>query len=355
MSARALDGACLERLVGMASPLLRAAQQKCRRRGPGRSATYQDWQIAVLILIAIIHRRKTKSAQYRFLLQRRATLRQWMHLTDFPARSTYFERYRSAHLLFERAIGLQGLLAIKEGLVDAGNVAVDKSLIAAQGPPLPSKRRSSGQPPPTGCDREAAWCRSNHDGWVYGFSYEVFVSAPEKGLVFPLLASADAASASECRSFLNKAPLLPEVTENVLADAGYDSNACQEAVEYDADGKATSRRFICPLQSRGNKPAVGQVPHRGQREQRRQRRKQRQQLLDSPEGRNIYRLRGQTVEPFNEWFKNSFQLSDRAWHRGLANNQTQLLAAIFIYQLLIRDNCRRGYKDNQIQWILDVL
>jgi hypothetical protein len=32
------------------------------------------------------------------------------------------------------------------------------------------------------------------------------------------------------------------------------------------------------------------------------------------------------VEPFNEWFKSLFELDDRVWHRGLENNQTQLLA-----------------------------
>jgi hypothetical protein len=66
MTARALSGACLERLVRMAGPLLRAAQRQCPRTGPGRTHDYLDWQIAALILIAILHRRKSKSAQYRF-------------------------------------------------------------------------------------------------------------------------------------------------------------------------------------------------------------------------------------------------------------------------------------------------
>ena len=133
MTARALSGACLERLVRMAGPLLRAAQRQCPRTGPGRTHDYLDWQIAALILIAILHRRKSKSAQYRFLLQRRAALQQWLDLTDFPARSTYFARYRQAHRLFRQAIGLQGAKAIAEGLADPTTVAVDKSLIPARG------------------------------------------------------------------------------------------------------------------------------------------------------------------------------------------------------------------------------
>ena len=47
-----------------------------------------------------------------------------------------------------------------------------------------------------------------------------------------------------------------------------------------------------------------------------------------------------------------FQLSDQAWHRGLANNRTQILAAIFAYQLLLRHNHRRRAYHARIQWIL---
>ena len=93
MAARALSGTCLERLARMASPLLRAAQRECPRDAPGRSNDYQDWQMAALILVAILHRRKSKSAQFRLLHERRATLQQWRHLDQCPARSTCFSRY----------------------------------------------------------------------------------------------------------------------------------------------------------------------------------------------------------------------------------------------------------------------
>lgn len=350
MSARAPSGACLERLVRMAGPLVRAAQRQCPRGEPGRPHDYQDWQIACLILVAVLHRRKSKSAHYRFLLQHRAALQQWLDLADFPARSTYFARYRLAHRLFQQAISLQGLRAIAEGLADPTTVAVDKSLVAALGPPCHPRRR-----PPEGADRQAAWCHNNHHGWVWGYSFETVVCASAGGPVFPLLASAAVASASECRTFLDKAPLLPPQTRYVLADAGYDSHACQQAVEADARGRPNGRRFLCPLQARGGKPAVGRYPRRGQRARRVAQRQRRSDFLGSPRGRQLYRRRGQTVEPFHEWFKHAFELSDRVWHRRLDNNQTQLLAALFAYQLLLRYNHRCGRQNGQIQWILDVL
>ena len=61
------------------------------------------------------------------------------------------------------------------------------------------------------------------------------------------------------------------------------------------------------------------------------------------------------VEPFDEWFKSLFELDDRVWHRGLDNNQTQLLAALFAYQVLVRYNHRRGNDNGQVHWILDTL
>jgi hypothetical protein len=350
MSARAPSGTCLERLVRMASPVLRAAQRQCPRAGPGRLPDYEPWQMAILILVALWHRRKSKSAQYRFLHERRAALQQWLNLTDFPARSTYFIRYRQAHRLFQQALGLQGVKALAEGLADATVVAVDKSLVAARGPVWHPRH-----PPAPGVDRQAGWGYSAHDHWVWGYSFEILVTATAHSLVFPLLASAGPANVSEYRSFLAKAAQLPAGTRHVLADRGYDSNACQEAVEHDPQGRPSGRRFLCPLIGRAGHSPVGRAPHRGRRGRQARQRQRRQEFLHSSRGRRLYQRRRQTVEPFHEWFKNSFELSDRVWHRGLDNNQTQLLAALFAYQLLLRYNHRCGHRHGQVQWILDAL
>ena len=66
-----------------------------------------------------------------------------------------------------------------------------------------------------------------------------------------------------------------------------------------------------------------------------------------------YARRGQTVEPFNDWFKVRFELDERVWYRGFDNNRTQLLAAIFGYQLLVRYNHCHGHQYGQVKWILD--
>jgi hypothetical protein len=354
MSAYAKEGGRLAGLITMAIPLCRAAQRQCPRAGPGAPPAYADWQMGVLIMVAVMARRKSKSAQYRYLRERGAWLQQRLGLTDFPVRSTYFQRYRRGWMLFERAVLLQGQRALGEGLSEPQTVAVDKSLIAARGPAWSVRDRRRGRWR-RGVDRQADWGYSEHHEWVYGYSYEVVVSANARGMTFPLMVSVGSASRSEQRSFGPKIRRLPASTRYVLADAAYDSNAYGEAIEYTEAGRPTGRRLVCPLQPRAGKPKVGRYRHRGRRERLRQRRAKRLAFFQSPPGRRLYERRSKTVEPFNEWFKGKFDLNGRAWHRGLDNNATQIAAAMFVYQLLVRYHHAHGGTDGQIQWILDAL
>jgi hypothetical protein len=305
-------------------------------------------------MVAVLKRKKSKSAQYRFLNEHRRDLQTWLGTRQFPARSSYFERYRSAHRLFQKAIELQGRQAIEEGLVDPTITAVDKSMIEALGPQWHKKDRQAGRIPVGlhGVDQESAWGYSKHDGWVQGYSYEVVVSATPDGTVWPLLASAATASTSEHTSFGPKIKDLPASTLYVTADSGYDNNDYGETIEWTEDGQRTGRRFLC-AENRRNTKTTGKPAKITDRA--RQRRQQRRQFLRSRKGRKIYRRRSQTVEPFNEWFKSLFELDRKVWHRGLANNQTQILAALFGYQVLLRYNHRQGGINGQVRWILDTL
>ena len=354
MSARARDGTGLTKLVKMAIPICRAAQRQCPRTGPGRNPDFDDWKIAVMILAAILAKRKSKSAQYRFLWTHRHKWRRCLNLPRFPVRSTYFKRYRQAHRLFQVAVSLHGRKAIEDGLTNASVVAVDKSLLTARGPCWNRKDRKMNRVPARlrGVDRESKWGYSSHHGWVQGYSYEVLVSAPRKGIVWPLLASVDTANVSEHVTFAQKIDALPAEAGHVLADGGYDKNEHGERVE---QGRRGGRHFVCPPgpMFQPNPPSGYRLTRREQRSRRL--RVQRAAYFKSPKGKRLYARRGITVEPFNEWFKRLFGLSDRVWHRGLGNNKTQVLAAIFAYQLLLRYNHDCGNTNGQVQWILDGL
>jgi hypothetical protein len=355
MGKRAKAGTLLSELVKLAIPSLQAAERQYPRTGPGDKPDIPDWVIAGFIMIALLKNKKSKSAQYRCLFEHRREIADWLGYARFPARATYFRRYRLAHRIYRAAIRVQGEKAIGEGLVNERDVAVDKSLIEALGPDWHKQDREAGQVP-AGVDVDSHWGYSEHDGWVQGYSFQVVVTATPDSLVFPLLASVDTASASEPRSFQEKIDALPPATKNVLADSGFDANYLGEAIEYDAQGKPTGRHFLCPENPRNNqrlknKPCAADASRAYSRKLRRQRR----EYLESRKGKRLYARRKKTVEPFNQWFKSLFDLDVRVWHRGLDNNRTQILAAIFTYQLLVRYNHRNGNRNGQIRCLLDKL
>ncbi len=357
MLARAKDGTGLTKLVKMAIPICRAAQRQCPRTGPGRPPDFDDWKMAVLILIAILSKWKSKSAQYRFLWKHRHKLRRWLSLQRFPARSTYFQRYATVHRLFGPAIILQGQRALEEGVTTATSVAVDKSLLRARGMPWHGKRRCKGKVPPKlhGVDRQADWGFSPYHKWIYGYSYEVATTADPGTIHLPIVASADVASASEHTSCPGKLEHLPQATRFVLADSGYDSNALGDSVECDEE-RATGRRFLCPPNRRNvlKRPSVRSHLSRAQRKAQ-ERRWKRINFYQTPRGHKLYAQRSQSVEPLHERLKSLFDLNPHVWHRGLGNNETLLLAVVFCYQLLLRYNHRCGYDDARVQWIMESL
>lgn len=327
MGKRAKAGACLEALVEMAIPLLREAERQCPRTGPGAKPDTPDWLIGALIMVAVLKRKKTKAAQFRFVTDaaNRPRLAAALGRNDFPSRSGWYRRYRRAHQLFQTAIRLQGEQAIAEGVADPRHLAGDKSLIEAHGPPWHQRDRERGKVP-AGVDQASTWGYSEHDGWVQGFSYEVVVSATKNTVVFPLLASVDTASAAEVRTFADKIAHLPASTQTVSVDSGYDASYLGEGVEWNERGRRTGRRFLCPQNPRNGPPRRTSRSHPTARQRRsRMLRAQRQKFLKSPRGRRLYSRRKKTVEPFNQWFKSLFELELKVWHRGLENNQFQSL------------------------------
>ncbi len=211
----------------------------------------------------------------------------------------------------------KGRKPFDEGIADPTSVAVDKSLVVARGPKWQKSDRQKNRIPKRlrGIDRESTWGYSKRAGWVQGYSFEVVVSATKNSTVFPLLASVSTACQKETTSFELKIDDLPEATDYVLADSGYDSNHVAERIEWE-DDRRTGRRFLCPENRRNSKPQRKRTtkPPRNESHRRRQ---QRRKFYKSSRGRRIYARRSQAVEPFNEWFKSLFELEDRVWHRGL--------------------------------------
>jgi hypothetical protein len=309
-----------------------------------------------MVLVALAKRLTTKSAQYRFLQAHADDLCVRLGLDRFPVRSTYFARYRAAGPVIAEAIIAHTAQVAETGFIDVRCTAADKTLIAAAGPPW-HKRQQASDERPARVDIEAAWSRSDHEGWVYGYGVEVVVTAPCRGLVWPMVASLDRAQIREPRTFAAKVPRLPEGTRYVLVDQAYDSNDLGEAIEYGGDGRRTGRRFVGPHQRRHNRYGD---PKQEWRESRRRRerhehRAERERFYKTEYGGSLYRRRGQTVEPFFGRIKGLFGLDEHVWHTGLGNNRTQVLAALLLYQILLVYNGMRGHDNAEVKWILDLL
>lgn len=346
---KAKDGVLTE-LIAMAVPLCRQAEKSLVRKGPGRKPIIPDWFIASMIIVSVAKGKKSKSAQFRFWQEHWRLLESWRGDWRFPARSTFFDRYRRAWRLFELAITLQTEKAIRYGWTDAKVVSVDKSVVAARG----DKPKSRSQKRRRRVDPEATWGYSEYHGWTYGYSYEVVLTSTKSAVNWPIMASVDVASRSETKTLGEKIPQLPAEVDYLLADRGYDADDHCEAFEWNGD-RRTGKRFVCPTRRSSRGKAKRQHKRSQARKRRQAHRQKRKDFVASKRGKKLYARRSVTIEPFNSWFKLLFDLSDRTWHRGLDNNRTQILAAIFVYQLLLRINWKRGKKNGQIKWILDSL
>src|SRR5262245_6081283 len=126
MRRRAPDGAPLEELVRRSVSVGQQAERACPRRGPGRKPTIPDWVLAVMIMIGVMLKKKTKAAQLVWWRQHHADFERWMPGQTMPSRSTFYDRYRRAHRLFRQAIILQGHAAVQRGWAQPECVAIDK-------------------------------------------------------------------------------------------------------------------------------------------------------------------------------------------------------------------------------------
>lgn len=342
----------LRDLVRLAIPVCRLAEPLLPPPGPGRPIQFAEWAVAVMVPVAVAKRLTSKSSQYRYLRAHADALCTRLGMGRFPARSTYFARYRTAYVLLSEALATRAA----RGHVGARCVSADQTLIAAAGPAWHKAQRARGERP-KGADGEASWSRSAHDGWVYGYGAEVVVSAPRTGTVWPLVGSVDPAHAREATTFPGKPRRLPARTRYVLVDMGYDSNALGEEVGYGGDGRPTGRRLVGPQQVRHNRYGGRK---KGWRETHRRtllraHRAEQRRFYESAFGRSLYKRRGKTVEPFFGRFKELFGLTEHVWHAGLGNNRTQVLAALVLYRILLVYNRIKGHDDAEVKWILDLL
>lgn len=197
-------------------------------------------------------------------------------------------------------------------------MSVDSSLMHAHGNVWHSKQLKAGEIPSCGnIDTEAHWGVSGAGEWVFGYRLHSLMSCGPYGLELPYHATVEPANVKDAEVFKTVfVPSLPEGTEIILADTGYDDESCYKLT----DAKEIS--LLAPIKVKKHTPPE---------------RRERAELFYSSEAREVYYLRKTTIEPYQGQLKDLFKL-EHLPVKGLRNVRALAMLATLAYLFLVRLN-----------------
>jgi hypothetical protein len=203
-------------------------------------------------------------------------------------------------------------------------ISADKMMNRAKGPVWHKKQKEKGIIPKglRGIDREATWCKSKTDGWVYGHGSFTLTchKNPVLGCFLWMRNSANEAKRMWLETFYVK-----DQIDYVAMDSKADDSALFR--EFQRQRKV---KLITYCRSNADK-----TPHR----------KKMIAFMGIAKHKKIYRERSYKVEPMQGLVKDIFEL-DRCWMRGNENNRWLFAAmglAVQMHQL-------QAYKQAKSTW-----
>ena len=178
-------------------------------------------------------------------------------------------------------------------------ISADKMMNKAKGPVWHKKQKDQGIIPKglRGIDKDATWCKSNADGWVYGHGTFSLTSHkhPVLGCFLWMCNSANEAK----RMWLETFHVKEQVDYLAMDSKADDADLFREFKR--------QRRINMITYCRTN---MDKTPHR----------KKMIQFMRKPNHKKIYRERSYKVEPMQGLVKDIFEL-DCCWMRGDENNR----------------------------------
>jgi hypothetical protein len=203
-------------------------------------------------------------------------------------------------------------------------ISADKMMTKAKGPVWHKKQKEKGIIPKglTGIDRQATWCKSNADGWVYGHGSFSLTSHknPVLGCFLWMKNSANEAK----RLWLETFHVKERVDYVAMDSKADDSDLFREMKRQRKMNLITSCR-----QNMDKTPA----------------RRKMIKFMRKPKHQKIYRERSFKVEPMQGIVKDIFEL-DRCWMRGDESNRW-LFAAM---GLTIQMHQLEAFKQGKSTW-----
>ena len=107
-------------------------------------------------------------------------------------------------------------------------VAIDSTLLRANGGVWHQKHREQGVIPHTSIDTQAHWKKSGHHGWVYGWKLHIVCTVA--GVWIPLSAYLTPANEDDGKVAPKLLVMLPNDTRFVLGDSHYNVDECLPAL-----------------------------------------------------------------------------------------------------------------------------
>ena len=225
----------------------------------------------------------------------------------YPTRRTWERRLKTLPASLPAQIGCLGryLVALIQPWLTYGRaVAIDSTILLANGGVWHQKHRAQGEVPHTSIDTEAHWTKSGWHGWCYG--WKLHLVATVAAIWIPLAADLTAANVADNEAALALLAELPAEVRFVLGDLHYNAPNVRACCEQ-------SDRILVATQR-------GPYPHTD----------------DGVEVRRIFhKLRSLAIENFNEHFKGIFDGHGQVPTKGLLNTKRWALGAVLLYQLAL--------------------
>lgn len=296
---------------------------------------YSEKTIFKVYIVSLLKKLWSRRSLWRYL-KGTPLVAEACGLVRIPDRRTLDRRLAEIGLDADAQIQALGLALSLEAVTDGSMAASDGSAFAASGPVWHQADKQAGRMPEGlhGVDQDADWIQSTYHGWVYGYKAHVTISVAPTTVRVVLNAAVTGAA---CESHILQAQVnaLPPLVKTLVLDAGYDDGTLIAACA------TRGIRVLAPLA----KPVGKSTP---------QDRRDRAAFLASPEGKALYRLRGQSIEPFFATLKSLFQLDPLPVQGEIAVSAFVLLA-LYAWNLLVLFNFVNQRPLGEVKPILDLL
>jgi hypothetical protein len=281
------------------------------KRPRGRPKVYSD-RLVLKALVIMVVRHLCKVHELLAVLAEPTAEMQTLRalLTEqgrYPTRRTWERRLKAMPDTLPAQIACLGryLVALLQPWASYGcAVAIDCTILLANGGVWHKKDREQGVVPHTSIDTAAHWTQSGWHGWCYGWKLHLVTTVA--AVWIPLAAELTAANAADNEVAPALLRELPAEARFVLGDRHYNAPNVQEICEQ-------TERILVATQ-------YGPYPHTG----------------DGVAVRRMFhKLRSLAIENFNEQFKSIFDGHGQVPTKGLGNTRRFALGAILLYQLAL--------------------